>query len=61
MIIRNILEHWVVIKRRLMRAKMIVFCYGRKTETWMLVRCSMSLDGNLVRLLHWGKKYLKKF
>ena len=61
--LRNLLEHWVIITRRLMRAKMIACYSGSKTKTWMLVRYAISLDGNQVRLLHWKKrkKVSKKF
>jgi len=62
--LKYLLEHWVVIVRRFMSAKMIAYCSGSKTKIWMLARYAMSLDENPVRLLHWkneGKKYLKKF
>ena len=31
-------------------------CFGSRMETWMLARYAMSLDGNLIRLLHWKKE-----
>ena len=50
---KKLIRHWVVITRRLMHAKMIACCSVSKMKTWMLIRCAMSLDENLVRLLRW--------
>ena len=35
---------------------MIACCSESKPKTWILVRCAMGLDGNLVMLLHWKKR-----